>query len=257
MKLAANKFLCFAALSFMVAAEGDGQDPRVGLKAGYLDAGAAARNMELVKTMPKPDGFFDPKAPAGPPTPPEADPNAPPAPPQQPAGTPAAPAPPGLNFANSDIAFTRDRLIMGSFHGFNAYSIEDAGKARLLASIVCPGGQGDVSVHGNLLFMSVEQTRGRIDCGAQGVQPPVSAERFRGVRIFDISDLQHPKQLAAVQTCRGSHTHTIVTDPKDKANLYIYGQGTGQVRPSEELSGCSGKDPKEDPQTALFSIDVI
>ena len=123
--------------------------------------------------------------------------------------------------------------------------------------MVCPGGQGDVSVHGNLLFMSVEQTRGRIDCGTQGVQASVSAERFRGIRIFDISDLRKPKQVAAVQTCRGSHTHTLVPDPKDKANLYVYGSGTGTVRSAEELAGCSGKDPKEDPNTALFSIDVI
>jgi len=123
--------------------------------------------------------------------------------------------------------------------------------------VVCPGGQGDVSVNGNLLVMSVEQTRGRIDCGTQGVQTPVSAERFRGIRIFDISDVKKPKQVAAVQTCRGSHTHTLVTNPNDKANLYVYGSGTSSVRSAEELAGCSGLDPKEDPNTALFSIDVI
>ncbi|HEX9367619.1 MAG TPA: hypothetical protein VF921_13385, partial [Vicinamibacterales bacterium] len=122
---------------------------------------------------------------------------------------------------------------------------------------VCPGGQGDMSVHGNLLFMSVEQTRGRVDCGTQGVTDTASPERFRGVRIFDISDISKPKQVAAIQTCRGSHTHTLVTDPKDSANIYIYGSGTGQVRPGEELAGCSAKDPNEDPNTALFSIDVI
>ena len=114
-----------------------------------------------------------------------------------------------------------------------------------------------MSVHGNLLIMSVEQTRGRLDCGTQGVQEPVSAERFRGIRIFDITDMRKPKQVAAVQTCRGSHTHTLVPDPKDKANLYVYGSGTSTVRSAEELAGCSGKDPKEDPNTALFSIDVI
>ena len=107
--------------------------------------------------------------------------------------------------------------------------------------MVCPGGQGDVSVYGNLLFMSVEQTRGRLDCGTQGVPTPVSAERFRGVRIFDITDLNKPKQVAAVQTCRGSHTHTMVDDPHDKANLYIYGSGTGSVRSGDELAGCSGR----------------
>jgi hypothetical protein len=257
MRSIVSKVTCFTALSFIVAINGGAQDPRVGLKAGFMDAGVAARNMDLVKSLPKPDGFFDPKSPAGTPTPPETPPNSSAQPQQQPEGTPPAPPAAGLNFANSDLAFTRDRLIIGNFNGFNAYAIEDVGKARLIASVVCPGGQGDVSVYGNLLFMSVEQTRGRIDCGTQGVQPPVSAERFRGVRVFDISDLQHPKQIAAVQTCRGSHTHTIVTDPKDKANLYIYGQGTSQVRPGDELAGCSGKDPKQDPDTALFSIDVI
>ena len=142
------------------------------------------------------------------------------------------------------------------YHGFNTYNVERPNRPKLLASVVCPGGQGDVSVHGNLLFMSVEQTRGRLDCGTQGVQTPVSVERFRGVRIFDITDLAKPKQVAAVQTCRGSHTHTLVTDPNDKANLYVYGSGTGAVRPAEELAGCSWK-PKDDPNTALFSIDVI
>jgi hypothetical protein len=122
---------------------------------------------------------------------------------------------------------------------------------------VCPGGQGDVSVHGNLLIQSVEHTRARIDCGTQGVQATVSPERFRGIRIFDISDLGKPRQVAAVQTCRGSHTHTLVIDPDDKANLYVYGSGTGTVRSAEELAGCSGLKPEEDPNTALFSIDVI
>jgi hypothetical protein len=105
--------------------------------------------------------------------------------------------------------------------------------------------------------MSVEQTRGRLDCGTEGVQAPVSAERFRGIRIFDISDVRTPKQIAAVQTCRGSHTHTLVVDPDDKGNVYVYGSGTSSVRSAEELAGCSGLDPKEDPDTALFSIDVI
>jgi hypothetical protein len=256
MKSVSNRVVCFVALLFIVVTAGRAQDSRAGLKPGFMDAGVAARNMELVKSLPKPDGFFDPKSPAGTPTPPEPDPKAP-APPPPPAGTPAAAPPSGLDFANSDLAFTKDHLIMGNFHGFNTYAIEDAGKARLVSSVVCPGGQGDVSVYGNLLFMSVEQTRGRVDCGTQGVQEPVSGERFRGVRIFDISDLLHPKQIAAVQTCRGSHTHTIVTDSKDKANLYVYVQGTAPVRSGGELAGCSGKDPKEDPGTALFSIDVI
>src|SRR3954471_15231893 len=161
-------------------------DPRVGLKAGLKDAGEAARNMERVATMPKPEGFYDPKQPGGAPTPPERDPNAPPPDPNAPPDPKFANM---LNFANSDLAFSGNHLFMGSFHGFNTYDIERPGKPKVLASIVCPGGQGDVSVHGNLLFMSVEQTRGRIDCGTEGVSETVSAERFRGVRIFDITDI--------------------------------------------------------------------
>ena len=236
-------------------------DPRVGLKAGFRDAGIAAKNMVLVATMPKPDGFFNPNEPTGPATPPEAASDTTAAPPP-PTAAPASSAPAGgdsggLNFANSDLAFSGTRMIMGSFQGFQAYDIERTNKPQLLASVVCPGGQGDVSVWGNLLFMSVEQTRGRVDCGLGGVDLPVSAERFRGVRIFDISDLRKPRQVAAVQTCRGSHTHTLVPSPKDKSTLYVYGSGTGQVRPGEELEGCSGLDPTEDGRTALFSIDVI
>src|SRR3989442_2427544 len=223
MRSVATKRLCLATGLFFAVQGVDAQDPRIGLKPGFRDAGTAARNMELVKSLPKPDGFFDPKAPAGIPTPPERDPSAPaaaqqPADPSSvpPAATPAPPpAPnPGLNFANSDVAFSRDHLFIGNFNGFNTYSIEDAAKARLLASVVCPGGQGDVSIHGNLLFLSVEQTRGRLDCGTQGVQTPVSAERFRGVRVFDISDMSKPRQVAAVQTLPGMKHATPVTQPK-------------------------------------------
>jgi hypothetical protein len=243
-------------------------DPRVGLKAGVRDAGVAAKGFELLANLPKPEGFFDPKFPAGEPNPrmpagdeeKEASEAA-----KTPAPKPAADANAkrpqrswgGLNFANSDLAFSGNHLFVGNFSGFNIYDVTTPTRPALLTSVVCPGGQGDVSVHGNLLFMSVEQTRGRLDCGVGGVENPVSKDRFRGVRIFDISDIRAPKQVAAVQTCRGSHTHTLVTDPKDPANVYVYGSGTSTARSAEELAGCSGKDPKEDPQTALFSIDVI
>jgi len=235
---------------------GASSDPRVGLKPGVRDAGKAVRHLELVASMPKPPGFFDPKAPLGQPTPPER--------PDEEKPEPSTPDPvvvaafrSQLSFANSDLAFQGEHLFLGNFNGFNTYDIEDPKKARLIASVVCPGGQGDVSVHGNLLVMSVEETRGRVDCGTQGVEATVSAERFRGVRIFDISDVRKPRQIAAVQTCRGSHTHTLVSLPGDKENLYVYGSGTSAVRSGEELAGCSDKEPKEDPNTSLYSIDVI
>ncbi|MBI1873431.1 MAG: hypothetical protein HYS05_06010 [Acidobacteria bacterium] len=266
--------LCFSAALLCAVVEVGAQqgpaaqpDPRVGLKAGFRDAGTAARNMELVRNLPKPEGFFDPNAPFGKPSPPERQPGAPGSQPAPPAAAEQPPSQPGtppqqpqvntLSFTNSDLAFTRHHVIMGNYHGFNTYNIEDPNKARLLTSVVCPGGQGDVSVHGNLLFMSVQDLRGRIDCGVQGIQTAVSAERFRGIRIFDISDLRKPKQVAAVQTCRGSHTHTLVPNPKDKSVLYVYGSGTSAVRSGEELAGCSGEQPDKDPNTALFSIDVI
>jgi hypothetical protein len=251
--------------AIVIGAAQEKADPRVGLKPGLKDAGEAAWNMSLVASMPKPRGFFDPKAPAGETTPPdEAETNATPA-----GGTPSAEQPAagrgrgrgqrggGLNFANSDLAFRGNQLFVGNFAGYNTYDIANPKAPKLVASVVCPGGQGDVSVHGTLLFMSVEQTRGRIDCGTQGVEPPVSAERFRGIRIFDITDIRKPKQIAAVQTCRGSHTHTLLVDPDDTANVYIYGSGTSSVRSAEELAGCSGMKPEEDPNTSLFSIDVI
>ena len=173
-----------------------------------------------------------------------------------------------LAFGNSDMAFQGNRLFMGNFYGVNIYDINDPANTKLLTSIVCPGGQGDVSVYKNLMFMSVEMPNGRLDCSAEGFQPQpapaadnkppdIQKDRFRGVRIFDISDIKNPKQVGAVQTCRGSHTHTLVTDPKDKNNAYIYVSGTSFVRPGEELAGCSGESPEKNPNTALFRIEVI
>jgi hypothetical protein len=208
-----------------VLAPGQSDDPRVGLKGGLTDAGVAAKGLELLASLPKPEGFMDPSGQHS------------------------------LNFANSDLAFQGNHVFLGNFSGFNIYDVENTRKPRVVTSIVCPGGQGDVSVYGNLLFMSVEQTRGRIDCGINGVEDPVSKERFRGVRIFDIKDINKPRQVAAVQTCRGSHTHTVVPDLKDKANVYIYGSGTGGVRSGEELEGCVAD--SKDPNTAVYAIDVI
>ena len=183
-----------------------------------------------------------------------------------------------LAFANSDLAFQGNHLFQGNFYGVSIYDISNPAHTTLLTSMVCPGGQGDVTVYKNLLFMSVEMPNGRLDCGTQGFPPepaqsdaekekekkekkrpaPVAQkDRFRGVRIFDISDIRNPKQVAAVQTCRGSHTHTLVVDPSDKANVYIYVSGTSYVRKAEELPGCSDEKPDKDPNTALFRIDVI
>lgn len=261
-------------------------DPRVGLAAGFLDAGEASFNMRLVASMPKPDGFFDPENPSGLPVPDEdedeqtlspdnaqqTDPNA-----EQEVSTELAenageeqgseeeeeeeerePRPSLLNFANTDLVFAGDVVVAGNYHGFNIYDISDPLAPMLLSSVVCPGGQGDVSIVGNLLIMSVEQTRGRLDCGLEGVAEPESLERFRGIRIFDVSDFRLPQQVGAVQTCRGSHTHTVVTtEPDAEGNIYVYGSGTSRVRPGEELEGCSDDSPFEDPETALFRIDVI
>jgi hypothetical protein len=181
-----------------------------------------------------------------------------------------------LAFANSDIAFQGNHLFLGNFYGMSIYDISNPAKPTLLTTMVCPGGQGDPSVYKNLLFMSVEMPNGRLDCGTQGfpsappqpspspetaekqfTPPPAQKDRFRGVRIFDISDIKNPKQVAAVQTCRGSHTHTLVVDPNDKENVYIYVSGTSFVRQAEELPGCSGETPDKDPNTARFRIDII
>jgi hypothetical protein len=178
-----------------------------------------------------------------------------------------------LAFANSDLAFQGNHLFLGNFYGLSIYNISNPANTTLLTTLVCPGGQGDPSVYKNLLFMSVEMPNGRLDCGVEGFPPdppppageekkkkgPPAAQkdRFRGVRIFDISDIKDPKQVAAVQTCRGSHTHTLLVDPNDKDNVYIYVSGTSFVRQPEELAGCSGEKPDKDPNTALFRIDVI
>ncbi len=205
----------------------DPNDPRIGLRAGWLDAESAISNMELVSSLARPDGFFNPETPGD------------------------------GRFSNTDLAFSGDYLYQGNYNGFQVYDISNPAKPTLALSIVCPGGQGDVSVFGDLVVMSAQETRGRLDCGVEGVADSVSTERLRGVRIFDVSDMSSPKQVAAIQSCRGSHTHTLVTDPSDPENLYIYISGTSSVRPAAELSGCSGAEPEDDPNTALFRIEVV
>jgi hypothetical protein len=249
----------------------DPNDPRAKLAPGMYDAGETSMGMKHLLLLKKPGPFqLD-----------SADPDHPKV--QQTLGsigvtdTSKMPKPfqlvmAQLAFANSDIAFQGKHLFLGNFYGVNIYDISKPAKAQLVTSMVCPGGQGDVSVYKNLMFMSVEMPNGRLDCGVQGFPPapPPSAgeekkpalpapqkDRFRGVRIFDISNIKNPRQLAAVQTCRGSHTHTLVVDPKDKKNVYIYVSGTSFVRQVEELAGCSDEAPDKDPNTALFRIEVI
>ncbi|MGC2698327.1 MAG: hypothetical protein WA738_21270 [Candidatus Angelobacter sp.] len=250
----------------------DANDPRAKLAPGLYDAGEAAMGIKHLTLVKKPDAFQlgtsdpdDPKV-------------------QKmlgQLGRDTSKIPKAIHlvlaqlaFANSDLAFQGNHLFQGNFYGVNIYDISNPANTKLLTSLVCPGGQGDVSVYKNLLFMSVEMPNGRLDCGTQGFPPgppptpeeekekkrrPPAAQkdRFRGVRIFDISDIKNPKQVAAVQTCRGSHTHTLVVDPNDKDNVYIYVSGTSFVRQSEELPGCSGEEPDKDPNTALFRIEVI
>ncbi len=231
-------------------------DPRAALSAGFTGAGEAALNLELVASLPKPAGFFDPNSPSG--LPPvklpkggakkKADDG------QTVENTQWGSRSPLLSFSNTDMAFQDDIMVAGNYHGFNIYKLEADGSPKLYSSVVCPGGQGDVSIVGDLLIMSVEQTRGRVDCGLQGISEDVSAERFRGIRIFNISDLAKPIQVGQVQTCRGSHTHSVVTQDAEK--LVVYNSGTSSIREGEELPGCVGRIPGDN-RTALFRIDVI
>jgi hypothetical protein len=249
----------------------DTSDPRFKLNPGMYDAAEAAVGLKHVAFLKKPDAFQITATSAD-------DPSVQKTLTQLGVGDPSK-MPKAMQmviaqlaFANSDFAFQGNHLFQGNFYGINIYDIGTPASPQLLTSLICPGGQGDVSVYKNLLFMSVEMPNGRLDCGAQGfpADPPPAAghendprkpsaqkDRFRGVRIFDISDIKNPKQVAAVQTCRGSHTHTLVVDPNDKDNVYIYVSGTSFVRQPEELAGCSGEKPDKDPNTALFRIEVI
>ena len=253
----------------------DVNDPRAKLTPGLYDAGETSMGMKHLLLLKKPDAFqlgaTDPD-----------DPKVAKTISQLGLPIPLSKIPKALQiviaqlaFGNSDLAFEGNHLFQGNFYGVNIFDVSDPAKTTLLTTMVCPGGQGDVSVYKNLLFMSVEMPNGRLDCGTQGFPPappppppvagqkkerrlpPPEKDRFRGVRIFDISDIKNPKQVAAVQTCRGSHTHTLVLDPNDKNNVYIYVSGTSFVRQAEELAGCSGEAPDKDPNTALFRIDII
>ena len=202
-------------------------DPRVGLRAGWMDAGEAAWNLDVVAKRQPSAAFINLSTPGD------------------------------RRLINSDLAFTRNYVIQGNYSGYQVFDIANPANPTLVTAYVCPGSQGDVSVYRNLMFMSAEDQRGRNDCGMQGVADTVSKERLRGIRIFDITEMARPKLLTTVQTCRGSHTHTVVTDPNDDANIYVYISGSAPVRSSNELAGCSDRPLEQDTSTALFRIEVI
>jgi hypothetical protein len=191
-------------------------DPRVGLKAGLQDAGEAIWNLQMVSHTPRPDAY---------------------------------------PVTNSDLAFSGHYVIQGNYDGVLIWDVTDPSHPQLSEAKQCPASQDDVSVYKNLLFVSSEAGTGRLDCGPNGPRETVSKERLRGVRIFDITDIHNPRNVANVQTCRGSHTHTVVNDPKDPDNVYVYISGTSGIRPAGELSSCVG-DPRE-ANTSLFNIEVI
>ncbi len=194
-------------------------DPRVGLRAGQYDAQEAVWNMRVLSHN-KPQGKFE-------------------------------------GSTNSDLAFLGKYAIQGNYNGYQVWDISNPAAVTLKTAYFCPASQSDVSVYRNLLIVSGEGTSGRIDCGAQGVPTAVSSDRLRGVRIFDISDIEHPKNVGNVQTCRGSHTHSLLVDPKDKDNVYVYISGSAGVRPAAELPGCVSVAPDKDPNSVLFRIEVI
>jgi len=234
-------------------------DPRAGLKAGVYDAGTAILNMKLIAELKKPTGFFDPENPLerGVEDPEDQESGDAEEDKQRSIESIASSQRyPMLSFSNTDMAFGNDLLVAGSYHGFNIYQLEENGFPNLMTSVVCPGGQGDVSIVGNLLVMSVQDMRGRLDCGLEGVDPEPNEERFRGIRIFDISDPKLPIQVGAVQTCRGSHTHSIVEGPNDDGKIIVFNSGTSSVRDQEEMEECFEDIPGDD-RTALFRIDVI
>ena len=201
------------------AASAAGTDPRIGLRAGMMDAEEAIWNLRLLSKT--------------------------------------APAREFIGVTNSDLAFKDNLVIQGNYNGYQVWDISNPRSPSLVIGFVCPASQSDVSVYRNLLFVSGEGMSGRLDCGTQGVSQAVSAERLRGLRIFDITDIKNPRYVGNVQTCRGSHTHSVLVDPKDTENVYVYISGSAGVRPEAELPGCSAAPPSEDPNSALFRIEVI
>jgi hypothetical protein len=201
-------------------------DPRANLKAGLQDAGVAAFNMRLVSHIAK-SPLLEGEGGAR-----------------------------GLTFANSDLAFRGNYVYQGNFSGFQIFDIANPANPVLVKAFVCGTGQGDPSIYRNLLFISSESTGNRTDCGTGGVADRVSADRMVGVRIFDITDPVNPRKVIDVQTCRGSHTHTLVPDPSDPDVVYVYISGSAGVRPAEELAGCVDA-PIDSANTSRFRVEVI
>lgn len=198
-------------------------DPRVGLAPGMgNDAEMVAEGMRLVAWRPKPAEFDSAR---------------------------------GLAFINSDLAFRGNYVYQGNFSGFMIWNVADPTNPRLVNTTVCATDQGDPSIYGNLLFISAESNRARKDCGMQGVED--GADRMRGVRIFDVSDPASPRLVKNVQTCRGSHTHTLYPDPNDPDVLWIYVGGSSGVRSADEMPECSSGPVAENPETAQFRVDII
>ncbi len=195
------------------------KDPRNTLRAGLFDAEERQSNVRVMAKAVSPPGF--------------------------------------LGITNSDLAFTGKYAIQGNYNGPVIWDISDPSKPVMVTAYTCPASQNDISVYRNLMFMSAEANNGRVDCMPGGVSDTVSALRMRGVRVFDISDIKAPKLIANVQTCRGSHTHTVLEDPKDKANVYIYVSGSSGIRSPNELAGCVGNVSSEDPNSSRLRIEII
>jgi hypothetical protein len=201
-------------------------DPRANLSPGLDDAGVASRGMNLLATRSKP-----------------------------PVHTSAPDDVFGIAQANSDMALQGNYAFVGNFNGFTIYDISNPAAPTLVTAVVCPGGQGDLSVYGNLLFMSVEETRAKKDCTL--TPAATNATRFRGVRIFDISNINAPVQVGGVQTCRGSHTHTLVEGKDSPDTVYIYVSGTsGTIGQTDDLTTCDDG-PATNANPSQWRIEVI
>ena len=212
----------FALPSLLTAQTYPPRDARSNLKPGRYDAGEAALNMRLVSFTPKAE-IFDTAQ--------------------------------GLAFINSDLAFKDKYVYQGNFSGFSIWDVSDPAKPKLVSAVSCVTSQGDPSIYGNLLFLSAEGGGNRNDCGKGGVENP--RDHMAGVRIYDVSNPASPRLVKNVQTCKGSHTHTIVPHPRDRNVIYIYVSGSQDARPDSIVPGCRNGDDPADETNSLFRLDVI